>query len=93
LRDFPVQHIVQTVGQVIAVASVNGYAFHAFSVELTGSRTGAVIQARLFDLGQKLVLQFTRASRISLFEQFHGSHFHGVVVDGHHWSFAVRTGW
>jgi hypothetical protein len=92
LRDFPVHHILQTVGQVITVASVKGHTLHTFSMELAGSRTIAVIQARLFDLGQELVLQLTRAGRFALSEKFHRPDFQGMVVDGHDEFFRVCMG-
>ena len=61
LLESPVHHTLKAVRQMVAVASVNDHAFHAFSVEPAINWAAAMIDAGFFNLSKKLLLQLARA--------------------------------
>lgn len=83
LPDFPVDHTLGAVRQMVAVAPMDGQTLNAFALELARIRAGAVFHSASFDLRKEFVLQIACLFGLALFGRFHFLNFHEVVIDLH----------
>lgn len=84
-HQFFIDHAMKTIGQMVAMGTMNGDAFDAFAMIFAGFFAGTMIFAcvmfvKFFD---KFILNFQAFFSVACAEGFHGSFFNFIMIDFH----------